>query len=82
MSETLQLGEIGQISRNVSDVKASTKWYRDIVGLKHLYSFGDLAFFDCNGTRLFLNQSEPPLTEESILYFRVENIHDTYQFFS
>ena len=30
-------------------------WYRDVLGLTLLYQFGELAFFDCNGTRLFLS---------------------------
>ncbi len=38
-----------------------------------LYSFGDLAFFDCGGTRLFLSQ-DGNAEAESILYFRVPDI--------
>ena len=45
-----------------------------MLGLRHLYSFGDLAFFDCGGTRLFLSQSPDKEQNESILYFRVPDI--------
>ena len=38
-----------------------------------LYTFGKLAFFDCGGTRLYLQQGETK--PESILYFRVADIH-------
>ena len=68
------LGALGQISRSVRDIHAAEAWYRDTLGLVHLYTFGNLAFFDCDGVRLFLAESEKESTE-SILYFRVTDIH-------
>jgi DNA-binding CsgD family transcriptional regulator/catechol 2,3-dioxygenase-like lactoylglutathione lyase family enzyme len=68
-----ELGPIEQISRSVADIAATEAWYRDMLGLPHLFTFGNLAFFDCGGTRLYLEQGE--VKPESILYFRVENIH-------
>ena len=53
---------------------AATKWYKEVLGLKYLYSFGDLAFFDCSGIRLFLSQGENEGHHESIIYFKVEDI--------
>ena len=44
-----------------------------MLGLPHLYSFGDLAFFDCGGLRLFLSQGDGAAAE-SILYFEVGDI--------
>jgi catechol 2,3-dioxygenase-like lactoylglutathione lyase family enzyme len=67
------LGPIGQISRHVKDIAAARIFYGETLGLPHLYSFGDLAFFDCGGVRLFLSQAEGG-ESESILYFRVEDI--------
>ena len=55
MDQQSTLGPIGQIARHVTDIEAARRWYRDVLGLPHLYSFGDLAFFDCGGTRLFLS---------------------------
>ena len=75
MTEALQMGPVGQIARRVKDIAAARKWYGEVLGLKHLYSFGDLAFFDCGGTRLFLSQSPDKEQNESILYFRVPDIH-------
>jgi len=72
---TLQLGRIGQISRSVSDLQRAKHWYGEVLGLPHLYTFGKLAFFDCNGTRLFLSETSGPPATESILYLAVENIH-------
>lgn len=74
MTEPLALGPIGQVSRHVTDIAAATAFYRDVLGLPHLYSFGNLAFFDCGGTRLFLSEGEGA-SGDSILYFRVPDIH-------
>lgn len=81
MTEGLQLGKIGQISRNVSDIKKAEEWYRNVLGLPHLFTFGNLAFFDCNGTRLFLSTPETgrELHEESVLYFTVPDIHTAFE---
>ena len=74
---TLTLGPLAQISRTVRDIKESETWYGGTLGLPHLYSFGSLAFFDCGGTRLFLNAQEKP-GPESILYLRVADIRTAY----
>lgn len=74
MTETITLGPIGQISRTVGSIDAAVAWYRDVLGLPHLYTFGDLAFFDCGGTRLYLQAREKPSAEESVLYFQVPDI--------
>lgn len=74
MSEPLALGPIGQISRSVAEIGAATAFFRDTIGLPFLYAFGNLAFFDCGGTRLFLSEGDGG-PAESILYFRVPDIH-------
>ena len=73
MPDTISLGAIGQVSRGVADIAVSVAFYRDTLGLPHLFTFGELAFFDCGGTRLYLQQGETK--PESILYFRVADIH-------
>jgi len=74
MDEALHIGPVGQIARRVKDIAAARQWYGEVLGLAHLYSFGDLAFFDCGGTRLFLSQGDGDVQGESILYFRVPDI--------
>lgn len=74
MTEPLTLGPIGQVSRHVTDITAATAFYRDTLGLPFLYAFGNLAFFDCGGTRLFLSEGEGT-GGDSVLYFRVPDIH-------
>ncbi|MEO8061211.1 MAG: VOC family protein [Pseudomonadota bacterium] len=68
------LGPIGQIARSVGDIHVSESWYREMLGLRHLYTFGTLAFFDCGGTRLMLSQGQAGAAKESILYLRVADI--------
>lgn len=77
-AETLRLGPVGQIGRSVRDIAAAERWYRDVLGLAHLYTFGDLAFFDMGGVRLFLEEgSKQPM--QSVIYFRVADIHAAYR---
>jgi len=69
----VKIGTIGQIARSVKDIAAAAHWYGEVLGLDHLYTFGNLAFFDCGGVRLFLSEGEKE-SSDSILYFRVEDI--------
>ena len=41
----LNLGPIGQVSRSVKDITQSETWYKTVLGLPHLFTFGKLAFF-------------------------------------
>jgi len=78
VSEQATLGPIGQIARSVADIEQSVAWYRDVLGLEHLYTFGQLAFFDCAGTRLMLSQSDGAHASESILYLRTGDIQASH----
>jgi predicted enzyme related to lactoylglutathione lyase len=77
MTADVKLGPVGQIARNVKDIGAAERWFREVLGLPHLYTFGKLAFFDCGGVRLFLQEGEGG-DQESILYFRVEDIRSAH----
>jgi catechol 2,3-dioxygenase-like lactoylglutathione lyase family enzyme len=82
MKDATRITQIGQVSRTVSDTAASERWYREVLGLPHLYTFGTLAFFDIGGTRLMLTQEKGGAAKESILYMKVENIalaHESLQ---
>jgi DNA-binding CsgD family transcriptional regulator/catechol 2,3-dioxygenase-like lactoylglutathione lyase family enzyme len=77
MSPT-SLGPLAQIARTVRDIKESEAFYGEQLGLPHLYTFGALAFFDCGGTRLYLQaQAEP--AAESIQYQKVADIRASYE---
>jgi DNA-binding CsgD family transcriptional regulator/catechol 2,3-dioxygenase-like lactoylglutathione lyase family enzyme len=66
---------LGQIARTTQRFDESHTWYRDVLGLPELYSFGNLAFYDLGGVRLMLTEQEGTLVSESILYLRVPDIH-------
>jgi DNA-binding CsgD family transcriptional regulator/catechol 2,3-dioxygenase-like lactoylglutathione lyase family enzyme len=82
-STNLELGELGQIARRVRDVAVAEAWYRDVLGLKHLYTFpsaiGDLCFFDCGGTRLMIEKDRDEPGEQNVLYFRVPDINAAFE---
>jgi predicted enzyme related to lactoylglutathione lyase len=58
----------------VRDIDEACAWYGQVLGLKHLYTFGKLAFFDLGGTRLYLSAEGEAPGPESTLYLRVEDI--------
>ena len=74
----LRLGPIGQISRTVRDIDAACDWYGNVLGLKHLYTYGKLAFFDVGGIRLYLSAEGSEPQPESTLYLRVDDIGAAY----
>lgn len=69
---------VGQVSRSVADIAAAEVWYRDVLGLDHLYTFGEIAFFDCGGTRLMLSQAADKPVAESLIYLRVPDIDSAH----
>ena len=73
MGDDIKLGVLAQISRTVRDIDAARNWYGEMLGLTHLYSFGNLAFFDCGGVRLMLCGGEGG-SSEAILYFLVDDV--------
>jgi len=77
MEQPVKLGVLGQISRTVRDIAAARTWYGEMLGLPHLYSFGNLAFFDCGGVRLFLSEGEAS-PSESVLYFLVDDVRTAH----
>lgn len=79
MVEGIALGPLGQIARSVRDIAESERWYRSVLGLPHLYTFGQLAFFDCGGVRLMLSGLDEGQKADSILYFRVGDIEAAYR---
>jgi methylmalonyl-CoA/ethylmalonyl-CoA epimerase len=70
---------LGQLARTVRDIAESEAWYRDVLGLQHLFTFDKLAFFDCGGTRLMLSQNEELQPTESLVYFRVPDIKQAHR---
>jgi len=78
----ISLGEIGQISVHVGNLDRAVAFYKDTLGMKHLFTVsGRMAFFDCNGVRLMLAIPERPDLDHpsSILYFKVQDIEEAHE---
>jgi methylmalonyl-CoA/ethylmalonyl-CoA epimerase len=75
-SNGIAITQIGQIAINVHDTQRAVEFYRDTLGLKLLFTAGQLAFLDCGGVRLMLTPPEKPEFDHpaSILYFKVADI--------
>jgi len=84
MTETNNFGlsTIGQIAVNAHDLGRAVDFYRDQLGMKHLFTVPpQMAFFDCAGVRVMLSLPEKPEFDHpsSILYFKVDNIQQATQ---
>lgn len=71
------LNQIGQIAITVRDLPRAVNFYREVLGMRHLFDAGPkLSFFDCGGVRLMLDVpadaefQHPP----SVLYYKVADI--------
>jgi methylmalonyl-CoA/ethylmalonyl-CoA epimerase len=71
------ISHIGQIAINVQDVERATSFYRDVLGLQHLFSAPPgLSFFRCGEVRLMLARPEGvgPTAPSSLLYYAVDDV--------
>ena len=78
----ISLSEIGQISVNVHDLDRAVAFYKNTLGIKHLFTVaGRMAFFDCGSVRLMLAIPERPDLDHpsSILYFKVPDIEQAHE---
>lgn len=68
---------VGQIHISVTDLDRSVTFYRDVLGLEHLFTVPGqpMAFFDAGGVRLYLGVTEDRrFVSRPTIYYRVENI--------
>ena len=73
---TFGLGQIGQVLVPVRDAERATAFYRDQLGMRFLFAFPHMAFFDADGVRLYLSEPESPdFRGKATIYFRVPDIH-------
>lgn len=75
------LGAIGQIHISVTDVERSVEFYRDVLGLKHLFTVPGqaMAFFQAGDVRLYLGVPEnESFRSRPVIYYRVEDLDATY----
>lgn len=67
---------VGQVAVTVRDVARARDFYRDILGLTHLFDAPGMAFLDCAGLRLMLTVPESGEFDHptSVLYLDVADI--------
>ena len=76
-----RLSAIKQISVNARDLPRAIAFYRDALGIRHLFDAPpQMSFFDCGGIRLMVGVAEKGEFDHasSILYFSVEDIGAAY----
>jgi len=79
---SVSLSQISQISVNVHDLARGAAFYKETLGMKHLFTVPpNMAFFDAGGIRLMLAIPERPDLDHpsSILYFKVSDIENAHQ---
>jgi predicted enzyme related to lactoylglutathione lyase len=75
------VSEIGQIAIVVKDVTQATTFYRDVLGLRFLFSAGpNLAFLQAGTVRLMLTtpQGDGEVGKNSVIYFKVDDLPRTH----
>lgn len=73
---------IAQIAVVCKDVPRAKAFYKDLLGLRHLFDAPpNLSFFDCGGVRLMLTPAERPEDDHlsSILYYQIQNIEAVHE---
>ena len=76
-TDNFGLSSIGQIAVNAHDLDRAVAFYRDKLGMKHLFTVPPhMAFFGCGDVRLMLSLPEKPEFDHasSIIYFKVPDI--------
>jgi len=76
-----RIKKIGQIGVPAKNIERATAFYKDQLGLQLLFTTDTMAFFDCDGVRLFISlpEKEEFAHSSSILYFHVEDIQQAYE---
>jgi len=80
VTEQVALDRIGQIAINAKDIGRAVRFYRDTLGMRFLFEFPNLAFFDCGGVRLMLGSSESAEFDHpgSVIYYKVKDINASF----
>ena len=76
------LRTIGQIHVSVTDVDRAVAFYRDVLAVPFLFRVQGqpMAFFDCDGVRLYLGVPEADeFRSRGVLYFTVEDIAEAHR---
>lgn len=72
---------VGQLHITVSDIERSVRFYRDVLGLPHLFTVEGqpMAFFQAGPVRLYLGRSEDErFVSRPVVYYAVEDVESAY----
>jgi predicted enzyme related to lactoylglutathione lyase len=77
MTSSSSLTGILQVAITVKEIDRATAFYRDALGLPVLMTAPNMAFFNCNGIRLYLSSGQVSEQNgaQSFLYFRTLDIN-------
>jgi methylmalonyl-CoA/ethylmalonyl-CoA epimerase len=67
---------VGQIGISVINLDEAIRYYRDILGMRYLFTTTGMAFFDLGNLRLMLGQASvsQPRQAASLIYYKVDDI--------
>ena len=89
MTEPIPIGptlsQIGQIFVNVNDLDRAIAFYRDMLGMRFLFTAPPgMAFFQCGDIRIMLGRADRPEIDHpaSIIYYKVDDIEKVYEVFN
>ena len=70
------LSKIGQVSMRAKDLPRAVAFYQQTLGMTHLFTVGNMAFFDCDGVRLMLSVPEREEFDHagSVIYYQVPSV--------
>ncbi len=79
----VSLSKIRQVALPVRDIETARRFYRDTLGMRHLFdALPALAFFDCAGVQLMLagpeGQGKDGAEQHGVLFYDVSNIRETH----
>jgi methylmalonyl-CoA/ethylmalonyl-CoA epimerase len=77
------LSKIRQIALPVRDIAEATRFYRDTLGMRHLFDAPPaLSFFDCGGVQLMLagpaGQGKDGKQQHAVVFYDVSDIKATH----
>lgn len=78
----VRLEAIAQIAVRAKDVERAEGFYRDVLGMQHLFSAPPgLSFFRCGSVRLMISTPEDEAFDHpaSLLYYRVADVRAAYE---
>ena len=80
----VSFAKIRQVAVPVKDIAEATRFYRDVLGMRHLFDAPpQLSFFDCGGVQLMLSGPEgggkDAETQHPILYYDVADIKEAHR---